>query len=105
MGTIKDLIGLAIDGIVSHSTLPLRLASFLGFSVSIVTLLLSLVYFLGKLIYGPTWEAGFATTTILILLSISLNALFIGIIGEYISRIYKQVKKTPIAIIEQKLNF
>ena len=57
------------------------------------------------MIYGSNWVAGFATTTILILLSLSLNALFLGIIGEYLGRIYKQLKSSPDTIIEKKLNF
>ena len=100
----KDLVGLALDGILNHSIIPLRLATFVGLSVSMVTLILAIIYFMGKLIYGPTWSSGFATTTIFILLSLSLNALFLGVIGEYIGRIYKQLKRRPVTIIEEKLN-
>ena len=100
-----DMISLAMDGILNHSITPLRIATFIGFSVSILAVILSLIYFIGKLIYGPLWDAGFATTTVLILISIGLNGFFLGIIGEYIGRIYKQVKKQPITIIEKKINF
>ena len=101
---ISDMISLAMDGIINHSIIPLRIATFTGFFVSIIAILLSLIYFIGKLIYGPLWDAGFATTTILILMSIGLNGFFLGIIGEYIGRIYKQVKDSPLTIIEEKIN-
>ena len=45
-----------------------------------------------------------ATTTVLLLLSITLNALFLGVIGEYLGRIYQQVKKQPLTIIEKTIN-
>ena len=101
---IKDLIGLALDGILNHSIIPLRIATFIGFFVSMIAVVLSLIYFTGKLLYGPFWDAGFATTTILILISIGLNGFFLGIIGEYIGRIFKQVKYSSLTIIEEKIN-
>ncbi|MCM3040837.1 glycosyltransferase family 2 protein [Paenibacillus motobuensis] len=100
----KDLFRLAFDGILNHSTAPLRLASYTGLTISIITFLALIVYFSGKLLFGANWPAGFATTTILILLSLSLNALFLGIIGEYLGRIYLQVKKKPLTISEIELN-
>ena len=103
--SMGSLISLALDGILNHSIIPLRIATFIGLFVSIITFILSIIYFLGKLIFGPSWSAGFATTTILILLSISLNTLFLGIIGEYLGRIYRQAKKLPLTIIEKKINF
>lgn len=100
----KDLFRLAFDGILNHSTAPLRLASYTGLIISVITFMGLFVYLIGKLLFGANWPAGFATTTILILLSLSLNALFLGIIGEYLGRIYHQVKKKPITIIESELN-
>ncbi|MBQ4899949.1 glycosyltransferase family 2 protein [Paenibacillus sp. Marseille-P2973] len=100
----KDLFRLAFDGILNHSTAPLRLASYTGLTISVITFVGLFVYLIGKLLFGANWPAGFATTTILILLSLSLNALFLGIIGEYLGRIYHQVKKKPITIIESELN-
>jgi dolichol-phosphate mannosyltransferase len=68
------------------------------------TFLLLIGYVIGKLVFGQEWPAGFATTTILILLSITLNAIFLGIIGEYIGRIFMQSKRRPTPIIEASLN-
>lgn len=99
-----DLIGLSMDGILNHSIVPLRIATFTGLVVSLITFIGLVVFFAGRLFFGRDWPAGFATTTVLILLSLSLNALFLGVIGEYLGRIFKQVKKRPLTIIEKEIN-
>jgi glycosyltransferase involved in cell wall biosynthesis len=101
---LVKLVGLAIDGFIAHSTIPLRIASAAGILIALVTALGSLFYLAGRLFFGMSWPEGFATTTILILLGISLNAIFLGIIGEYIGRIYEQVRLRPTAVIERFIN-
>ncbi len=101
---LRDLMGLALDGIFNHSFVPLRLATYASIAVALVTLLLVIGYVGGKLLFAQSWPPGFATLVVLILVSISLNALFFGILGEYIARIYRQVKKTPLTIVEKELN-
>jgi dolichol-phosphate mannosyltransferase len=61
-------------------------------------------YAIGRLFLEKDWPPGFATTIVLILGSLSLNALFLGIIGEYLGRIYRQVKRRPLTIVERELN-
>lgn len=100
----KDLVGLALDGILNHSIVPLRLATFFGIGVTVLTLLAILGYVTGKLLLGFNWPAGFTTLTVLVLTGISVNALFLGIIGEYLGRIYQQVKKRPLVIVESTLD-
>lgn len=100
----KDLMGLALDGILNHSTVPLRLATFFGAGISVLTLLAIFSYVMGKLIFGFNWPAGFTTLTVLVLAGISVNALFLGIIGEYVGRIYQQVKRRPLVIVEAELD-
>lgn len=99
----KDLLSLALDGILNHSIVPLRLASFFGVFVSMLTLFSIIGYSVGKIFFGFSWPAGFTTLAILSLFGISLNALFLGIIGEYLGRIYQQVKKKPLTIVEAAL--
>ncbi|MEA5468200.1 glycosyltransferase family 2 protein [Spirulina sp. 06S082] len=103
--SFRSMVHLSIDAILNHSIIPLRIASYAGISISFFTLCLSLIYLFARLIFGVNMPAGFATTTILILLSFSVNALFLGIIGEYLGRIYQQVKKRPLTIIEKRINF
>jgi glycosyltransferase involved in cell wall biosynthesis len=96
-----SLITLALDGIVSHSIAPLRLASFVGFSLSIAAVLAIGVYLVR---YQTNWPAGFATLAILMLVSLAMNALFLGIIGEYIGRMYRQVKPGPLTIVDRLID-
>ena len=98
------LISLAIDGFVAHSTAPLRMASFAGLLIALMTSLASVFYIVGRLFFGLEWPEGFATTTILILFGISLNAVFLGVIGEYVGRIYEQVRLRPTTVIERSIN-
>jgi dolichol-phosphate mannosyltransferase len=102
---LKSMISLAVDGLLNHSLLPLRLASYAGLSIGLLSLLLTFGYVVGRTVFGQEWPAGFATTTILLLMSISVNAIFMGILGEYIGRLFVQVRNNPDPIIERKLNF
>ncbi len=101
---LKPMIALAVDGLLNHSLLPLRIASAVGMFVGVVTFVLIFVYLVLKLVFGGSWPAGFATTTMLLLLSITLNALFLGIIGEYLGRIFMQAKRRPSPLVEVVLN-
>lgn len=99
------LFELAIDGIVNHSIVPLRLATYSGLCIFIFTVLLLLLSVIGRIFFSQYFPKGFATITILILLSLGLNAFFLGIIGEYLGRMYKQLKRHPLTIIEKMVNF
>ena len=106
-GTSKFSFGqyfsMAFDGIVSQSVVPLRLATYTGLVIAAIMLVAILVYSIGHALFGATWPPGFATTTVLIMFGISINALFLGIIGEYVARIYQQSVKNPITIIDQTI--
>lgn len=101
---LRAMVGLALDGVLNHSLIPLRVASMTSFVVGLLTLLVIAGYIVGRLAFGTDWPAGFATTTVLILASITLNAMFLGIIGEYLGRIYMQSKRRPTPVIERVLN-
>ncbi|HBS34051.1 MAG TPA: glycosyltransferase, partial [Parvularcula sp.] len=101
---LRALISLAVDGVLNHSLIPLRIASLTSLIVATITFVVIFVYLMGRLLLGQDWPAGFATTTVLLLMSIMLNAMFLGIIGEYLGRIYMQSKKRPVPIIEASLN-
>ena len=102
--SFRQLMSLAVDGILSHSIIPLRIASLTALAMSAITLIGIVFYVIGNFVFGQEWPAGFVTTTVLLLLSITLNALFLGVIGEYLGRIYQQVKKRPITVIETTIN-
>ena len=95
---------LALDGIIGSSGIPLRIASLTGIVISIFTMSLSIFFILSKFMFNINYPAGLTTIIVLVLLGISLNALFLGIIGEYLSRIYDQQKNRPVTIIEERID-
>ncbi len=101
---MSRLFNLALDGILQHSTVPLRLASIFGAIVFIVASLGGLYYLIAKLFFHNHWPVGLASLSILLLFSIGLNSLFLGIIGEYVGALFKNIKKSPFTIIETKID-
>lgn len=102
--SLKPMIALAVDGLLNHSLLPLRIASAVGLLAGSITFLLIFVYLIWRLTFGSGWPAGFATTTLLLLISITLNSLFLGVIGEYLGRIFMQAKHISSPLVETMLN-
>jgi glycosyltransferase involved in cell wall biosynthesis len=100
----SNLLSLGIDGVLSQSILPLRIASYVGMVVAACTVLLS-GYFLALKFYDASVPVGFTTHTLLLLYGIALNSLFLGVIGEYIGRIFRQVKRDHLVVIEETINF
>ena len=98
------LLNLAMDGILHHSIIPLRIATVIGFTMC-GTAFISMFYFLiARLFFDDSWPAGWASMSILILFSIGLNALLLGIVGEYVGRIFKNVKTMPLVVIEEVID-
>ena len=100
----SKLLSLALDGILNHSIVPLRLSTYFGLAISALTLLGLAGYVVAKLLFKSQWPAGFATLSALILASISVNAMLLGIIGEYLGRLYRQSQRRPLTIIERSVD-
>lgn len=103
--SLFSLYDVAMTGFVNHSKLPLRLATFSGFSLAGVSLLVALVYFIFKLVRWNTFTMGLAPLVIGLFFFSAVQLIFIGIIGEYVGAILTQVKNHPLAIEDEKLNF
>lgn len=101
--SFSEMFRLAIDGITNQSVIPLRFATYTGIGIFLLMFFGTIFAVIAKYTSGSQWPAGFATIIVLILFSIGLNALFLGVIGEYLGRIYKQVKPEPITIVEEKI--
>lgn len=99
-----DLVGLALDGILNHSVVPLRVATYTGLFIAVTTFLALVGYGVAKVFFHVPMPAGWATTTALILLSLSVNAIFFGVIGEYLGRMYRQLKRRPLVIIDEAVD-
>ena len=100
-----SLYDIAMQGFVNHSKLPLRLASFIGFSVAILNILIAFGYFIYKLLYWQNFSVGIAPLVIGIFFFGGVQLFFLGIIGEYIGAIFTQVKKRPLVIEKERVNF
>ena len=94
--TIK-LLKYAIEGIIAFSTAPLKLATFVGFTSSVLSILYLIFVVVQKIAFGIDIP-GYATIIVLLLLIGGLILFCLGIIGEYIARMYVQVKNRPIYI-------
>ena len=99
----RALIGLAIDALFNHTDFPLRASAYFGIFVAVLTLIGSILYIGVKSVGGEDWPAGFATIVVILLFSTSFNALFLGILGEYVGRIYSHQKNFPLTTIESSL--
>lgn len=101
---LKQLLKMALEGIFAYSTKPLRMATYCGIFIAFLTTIMLSAYIILRIFFAHTWPAGFTTTTVLLLFGISLNGLFLGIIGEYIGRIYNQIRQRPAIVIEKTIN-
>ncbi len=91
-----------IDGIVSFSTLPLKLSTYVGFISAIISLIYLVVVIIQKLAFGID-VPGYATIVVLVLFLGGLQLFSLGILGEYISKIFVQVKNRPIYVLKEHL--
>lgn len=99
------LYDVAMLGFTSHSKLPLRLSAFVGFFSAIISFLVAICYFIYKLIYWYEFQIGTAPMVIGIFFFSSVQLFFIGIIGEYIGAIHTQIRKRPLVIEKERINF
>jgi len=99
------LYDIGMLGIISHSRVPLRLATFAGFGGAAIAFLIATIYLLLKLIFWNTFSFGLAPLLIGVFFIASLQLLFLGILGEYIGAIYTQVQKRPYVVELERVNF
>jgi polyisoprenyl-phosphate glycosyltransferase len=92
------LFRLALDAIFASSTLPLRIWTYIGMLMALLSLIYSTLLFFRTLIFGID-VPGYASTAILILVFGGVNMFALGIIGEYVGRIYVEVRQRPLYIV------
>jgi glycosyltransferase involved in cell wall biosynthesis len=95
----------AMLGITGFSKIPLRMATLLGFACSALSLLTGLGYLFYKLLFWGSFSVGVAPMVIGLFFFASVNLFFIGIVGEYIGAIHSQVRKRPLVIERERVNF
>jgi dolichol-phosphate mannosyltransferase len=90
---------------ISFSYRPLRWVTGLGFVVSIVSFLLALYYFITFFAFHKTSGGGFTTLILCVLFLGGVQLISIGVLGEYIGRIYDESKQRPLYVVEERLGF
>ena len=99
---LRRMMALALDGIVSFSTVPLRFVTLIGF-LSAAAAFVGIAYSLIVRIFTSSWVAGWAISFIGMLFMSGVQMLCIGILGEYIGRIYTETKQRPLFLVREIL--
>lgn len=100
---LRKMIRFALDGITSFSTVPLKIATWLGVFAGIVGMLVA-AWAAWERLYGNGVVPGWATLMIAISLASSAQLLMTGILGEYVGRIYEEIKRRPLYIVAERMN-
>lgn len=101
--TLTRLIRYAADGMVSFSYRPLRVATWMGFSVSGISFVLAIFYFVTFFAFHKNSGGGFTTLILCVLFLGGVQLIAVGILGEYIGRIYEEVKQRPLYVVRERL--
>lgn len=105
--TFRKLMKLAIDGLLDFSTFPLRLATYLGLAIAIPSFLAGIFFIFHRIFdfkvfgYSATDTPGLASLAVGVFFLSGLMLVMLGVIGEYIGRIYFEVKQRPFYIINE----
>ena len=95
---------IGLNGLIGFSSRPLFLMSVIGFIIALLSFILG-VWYLFQKISGFNLTPGLTTTVILISFFAGVQLLGLGLLGEYVGRIYDEVKKRPKYILDKKINF
>lgn len=99
------LYEMAMLGMTSHSRVPLRLATFIGLSSAIVSVIIGLVNLIVKLLFWESFVVGLAPVAVGLFFIGSVQLFFLGILGEYVGFIYTQILRRPLVIERERINF
>ena len=100
---LRKMVRFAIDGITSFSTIPLRFATWLGIFSGVMAVATALWALYIKLFVTGAVQ-GWTTIMIVVALAASAQLLMIGVLGEYVGRIYEEVKRRPLYITAEEIN-
>ena len=100
--SMRRLLHFAIDGIASFSTIPLRIWSYVGLAVSLFAFGYAAIFLAKTLLFGSS-IAGFPTLIISIMMFSGIQLMSLGILGEYLGRIYDEVKARPLYLVAEEL--
>ena len=100
-----SLYDLGINGLISNSIIPIRFASYLGIIIGLISLALSLVILLAKVLFWEFIPIGYSPLGIIFFSMFGLMFIFIGLLGEYVGSIHRKMSNKPIVIERERVNF
>jgi dolichol-phosphate mannosyltransferase len=103
--TFRRLVRYAMDAMISFSYRPLRMATYLGFLVSLFSFAMGVFYFITFFAFKKGAGSGFTTIIICVLFLGGIQLITVGILGEYIGRVYEEVKQRPLYVVREKIGF
>jgi dolichol-phosphate mannosyltransferase len=101
---LRKMLTLALDGIVSFSAVPLKLVTMVGLSFSALSLL-GILYAVAMRLWSDNWVPGWTILFIAVMLIGGLQFIFLGVLGEYVGRIYSEAKGRPLFLVMEELGF
>jgi dolichol-phosphate mannosyltransferase len=102
---LKKMFKFAMDGMLSFSQIPLKISSFFGFVCSGVSFLLIIYGLVRKVFFPEAVVIGWASTFVTVLFLGGVQLISVGILGEYLGRMYDEIKGRPLYIIDEEINF
>ena len=99
------LYDIGMLGIISHSLVPLRIATMTGFLISFLSILVAFIYFLLKIIFWNSFSLGLAPVVIGLFFFSSVQLFFVGILGEYLGSVHTYAKQRPLVVEKERINF
>lgn len=94
----------ALDGILAFSTVPLRIWTYIGATISFLSFLFALIIIIRTLVFGND-APGYASIMVTVLFMGGIQLTSLGILGEYIGRVYRETKRRPLYVLEQSVGF
>lgn len=98
----RKLFRFAFDGITSFSVLPLKIATYTGVAISLIAFASALAFAIRTLIFG-TDVPGFPSLIVSVMFFSGIQLIFLGVIGEYVGRIFAEVKRRPLYIVGERV--
>jgi polyisoprenyl-phosphate glycosyltransferase len=98
----RQLLRFGLDGIASFTTIPLRVWSYLGLIISVFAFFYALIFLVEVLVYG-VMTPGFPTLIISVLFFSGVQLISLGVIGEYLGRVYEEVKGRPLFLVAEEV--
>lgn len=102
---LKKMLRLAVNAVCSFSDAPLRLATNLGVTIALLSILYGIIVIVRYFFKDPTLQPGWASIIVVVSFLSGIQLITLGVVGEYIGRIYDEVKRRPLYLVGERIGF